>query len=433
MPHSAEECNAILAAFDSQFHLVYADHRVVRIDARVDDKDRPQLVVVFRTGTPERRRLLASLVESDHAVVVYEYEGRPLEAEVVSDEDSLAILQVKPGSSAWGAGSDSSGTVGWNLILDYQLVCLSNNHIFCPAGNATPIGSLVTLNRNTFASLAFFEPVPSSAGVNVWDLAIATYHLPAHAEDHMRHCEDGLEFPYPQTFASSVSVNDGERYRKVGNRPPICRSGARLSSISKVKVDYGGAVGVVWFTSQLVFEKMTDPGDSGCIITRESDNAVVGLNFAGSDRVSVSNPLYTIGWARLGAVAFDTGVTLPLFDSRGAVRWGNSGFRLPERPVEDERDLPDMVSGLRFLGLVYVKGKHPGGRPHGESYPEVCTPEDLLHTVAGFGTWGDTITGIPLGNRRICIYSYSNFWGGACPRRYMVFGEGPLPPPPPPM
>jgi hypothetical protein len=46
---------------------------------------------------------------------------------------------------------------------------------------------------------------------------------------------------------------------------------------------------------------MTNPGDSGCVIVRDTDNAVTGLHFGHSDdgQESYSNPLYRIGWVRL--------------------------------------------------------------------------------------------------------------------------------------
>lgn len=208
--------------------------------------------------------------------------------------------QARAGENAFGDGLVGSGTLGWNLVLDGAVVALSNWHVFCPNGNDTQLGLDVFLDGAHEADLSVFQPVRRLG--NTWDYALATYTNPALALAQMRGCDDdaGTVHPYPMALSDprSVTVGDGKKYRKVGDRSPLCRTGT-LDGVGSFWVDYG-AHGQSAFDNQLIFSKMSDPGDSGSVIVRLSDNTVTGLNFAGDDHETDANPLFRAGWSFLG-------------------------------------------------------------------------------------------------------------------------------------
>src|SRR5207249_4992511 len=110
------------------------------------------------------------------------------------------------------------------------------------------------------------------------------------------------------------------------------------------------------FSSQLFFSKMTDAGDSGAVIIRESDNTVTGLNFAGNETDTVANPLFKNNWHKIGSVRFEGGSDIPMFDdtiSSSSVRTTDlRNFDLNRQAASklSFRDLPNLDAGRLFLG-----------------------------------------------------------------------------------
>jgi hypothetical protein len=121
------------------------------------------------------------------------------------------------------------------------------------------------------------------------------------------------------------------------------------------------------FQSQLIFSKMTDPGDSGAVIVRQSDTTVTGLNFAGNDTETIANPIYLAGWRRQGSIRFDGGAEIPMFAGNslpaalpppGAQEQlgpASDQFAMPQRSVITPSGLraldpPNLSAGLLFLG-----------------------------------------------------------------------------------
>ena len=46
----------------------------------------------------------------------------------------------------------------------------------------------------------------------------------------------------------------------------------------------------IHFGGQLIYSKMSDPGDSGSVSVRDYDKTVTGLVFAGNDESTIANP-----------------------------------------------------------------------------------------------------------------------------------------------
>ena len=195
-------------------------------------------------------------------------------------QDGFAV-----GTQAWGRGLKGYGTYGWLIHFDGQLCALSNWHVFCPNGNDTPIGHDIFIDGNIEATLEFYEPVMETG--NIWDLAIARINNPSDAQRKYAYdCAKSWPFPRRVEF----SPKPGKKYRTVGAREPHCAEGTLLG-IGSVEVDFNGVTRS--FIRQLVFEKITDPGDSGSVAVNIETTEVTGLLFAGdgSSR-SYANPLY---------------------------------------------------------------------------------------------------------------------------------------------
>jgi len=225
--------------------------------------------------------------------------------------NSLVGTPVQGGDTAWGETLPGQGTVGWSFVLNRVVVALSNWHVFCPNGNDTPLGWNLFLNNNLEATLSAFQAL-SKVG-NIWDYALGQYINASDALAEMRPCDDGSQEPYPMALSKGVVVGDGATYHKVGAREPICRTGT-LNGVGSISVDYKSEGGVRVFDNQLIFSKMSDPGDSGSVIVRESDNTVTGLIFAGNDGETDANPIFQAGWSYMGTLRLSpNGPDLPCF------------------------------------------------------------------------------------------------------------------------
>lgn len=392
-----DECISILRQFEKAHALTLLDTSVTGV--RVSMEGEPALEISVTTGTEVARfaqefnvpqsfqyenqngkqYINVRVVESD----IYE----ALEAQGVLDsetDDALVALPTRSGDPARGVGLPGIGTAGWTIFLDGVLVCLSNWHVFCPAGNNTPIGHPVEINFQNVAAVHFFYPVPQALPLNLWDLALAAYTDPTAATAQMRSCEDGVISPYPRRLTGDIRLGDGAIYRKVGMTRPICRRG-RLMAVGNVSVKYGDN-NIIWFHDQLIFEKMSDKGDSGSVIVREADNTVTGLNFAGTPidttgpQETIANPIFRLGWT-FGGTRFINDVEIPAFES--ADQSMNSHTRMPLSSFAPFDDIPSAstpdLPAIFQIGQIFLSPFNLTGLP---------TNATRLQLLQLSGVWG---------------------------------------------
>jgi hypothetical protein len=232
---------------------------------------------------------------------------------VVHRKSPIGKAETRVGHTAKGQNlAVGVGSVGWNIRLNGVCVALSCFHALCDRGNNTLIGSPVVLNGVACAQLHCFQVLHTgiSAPANDWDLAMARYNDDKFCVGYFRRCDNGNypSWPYPMSLApvsgSNQPVADTSNrifYHKVGAATPICNSGGQLKSTGagvSIQLPSGDWAN---FRGVLVFTKMANPGDSGCVIVRDGDNAVTGLHFGGSSTESFSNPLYRIPWIKQSA------------------------------------------------------------------------------------------------------------------------------------
>ncbi len=205
-----------------------------------------------------------------------------------------------PGDPIRPAGVNYYGTGGWNFYLNDRPMILSNWHVLCDQANQTPLGRRILLNGADIASLhAYMHVTPGRP--NSWDYALARFDSESSLSAFMRKCvtecppgNDNCTIPVEQVpqqiLAGDITI--GLRCKKVGAREPICRYG-NVQGFGTRNVDYGSQGGIIEFRNQVIFSKMSDPGDSGSVLFtyRDGVSYAVALNFAGSDQETIANPL----------------------------------------------------------------------------------------------------------------------------------------------
>lgn len=149
----------------------------------------------------------------------------------------------------------------------------------CPIAS-TIVGGLNALYRGLGRKTRFRSTVNQAE--NTVDAAVA---LPASDEHILDTINDiGL-------VAGRRMAVPGLRVQKTGRT-----SGHQVGEVTNVgatiEVSYGEH-GVARFVDQVIFSHMGDPGDSGSLIVSESNEAVA-LLFAGSDQVTIGNPIEAV-------------------------------------------------------------------------------------------------------------------------------------------
>jgi hypothetical protein len=304
-----DECVAIIDAFKSGYPNVLIRKNAHGIQVIVENGE--PLVELLVTAQVEESQLKADEVMPN--TLTYSKNGLEQEISTRVVERQIPSAQGQMGRPAIGTGATPGefGTLGWNFILNNQMTCMSNWHVFCQNGNQTPIGTGITISNTgsiwdgtVQANLSAFQPI-SPNGANFWDYALGIYVNQADFMTQFRPCADGKTPPYPLNgLSKDVKIGTDTSYRKVGARDAVCRTG-RLVAVGDRTVNYDGTL--FKFQQQLVFSDMSSPGDSGSIVVRTSDNTATGLLFAGDDTESLANPIYRLPWSYQGFFTYPNG------------------------------------------------------------------------------------------------------------------------------
>ena len=212
------------------------------------------------------------------------------------------VRPIKPGYSC-GHGSITAGTIG-GLFTDGDgdIVILSNNHVLANENNAKA-GDIIYQpgpydyrGDKTFkgwtnpADIPYFATlkkfVKLQANNNTHDSAIATVSK-AFLDSGM------VTNSYPEIgkpLAGWEDVKVGESVQKCG-RTTGYTTGRVLGLHATFTISYD--MGAIKFTDCIVLTPMSDGGDSGSIISDLDMNAI-GLLFAGSQKVTIANPIIPV-------------------------------------------------------------------------------------------------------------------------------------------
>jgi len=184
-----------------------------------------------------------------------------------------------------------SGTLGGRVInnINDQLALLTNNHVAADE-NTLPIGAAMVQpsipdggvnGPDEIATLTRFVPIVfNTTASNRVDAAVC---------DLINDTKVGADL-YSEGAISPITKAPeiGLLVKKVG-RTTETTLGRVISINATVLVNYSS--GLARFVGQIITTHMSIPGDSGSLLVSHDQNQPVGLLFAGSDFVSVCNPI----------------------------------------------------------------------------------------------------------------------------------------------
>jgi hypothetical protein len=186
------------------------------------------------------------------------------------------------------------GTLGWNFMTTEGRFILGNRHVLRSLGDKFHISMYFGGDPVEVGSLRGYEEW-DLYGPNAWDLAIARYRDSILVSPSYVLSNAGAKPVYPMQISETLEY--GERVYKVGS------SSTKTTSVFLgvgYEFDYPLEKGSSYLVvDQLYFENFTDKGDSGSVIVRCKDAAIIGLAM-GEDpvsNVSIANPICSMGWS----------------------------------------------------------------------------------------------------------------------------------------
>ena len=189
----------------------------------------------------------------------------------------------------------TAGTVGARVTDGSKVYALSNNHVFAAENRASIDDKVLQpgpvdggLNPgDAFGTLAAFEPVSFTFGSsNKMDAAIA---LSTIEELGNATLDDGYGTPRSETVKARISM----KVKKYGRTTGVTQ-GKIDAIMATVNVRYNQ--GQARFVDQILIKPggFSAGGDSGSLVVADGgsdNNKPVGLVFAGSNLVSIANPI----------------------------------------------------------------------------------------------------------------------------------------------
>nr|WP_307813157.1 hypothetical protein [Streptomyces sp. N35] len=231
-------------------------------------------------------------------------------------EPQLLKRRMRPCPSGFSVGNVrvTAGTLG-SVVYDFlpgatvdppgaglgvpsKFYILSNNHVLADSnraqlgsailqpgpfdGGQDPGDRIATLER--FITIQFAPQIPLERQNNVVDAALASVDF-----------QDATRETYfsgaPRAWRRKANVAVGDLVKKTGRTTNI--SFGRIIAVdATIDVNYGTA-GTARFKDQILTTNISAGGDSGSLVTSQ-DNVAVGLLFAGSSVVTVSNHIENV-------------------------------------------------------------------------------------------------------------------------------------------
>jgi hypothetical protein len=198
-----------------------------------------------------------------------------------------------------GHPSVTAGTIGCRVIDGANVYALSNNHVYADENLASTGDQVLqpgtydggVVPDDAIGTLYAFEPIAfSPTANNTMDAAIALSTV-----DDLGNATPADGYGTPKSATASASVNLG--VKKYGRT--TSQTKGRVSAINAT-VNVGYDSGVARFVNQIIIEpgEFSAGGDSGSLVVvdgrgkdKQHDRKPVGLLFAGSQFVTIANPI----------------------------------------------------------------------------------------------------------------------------------------------
>jgi hypothetical protein len=246
--------------------------------------------------------------------------------EIVALQATTDRWRPAPGGVSIGHYKITAGTLGV-LVKDVQtdeMLVLSNNHVMANSNDAAPGDPILqpgpydggTVAGDTIANLERFVPIqfeseqptvpcPFSkvaAGIaNFLAWLVGSKHRLLPVVIQQANQVDGAlarpttpEVVKKEILEVGVVTEDAEpelgmQVKKSGRTTGLTTGTIQVLDAS-VNVGYGGGK-IALFTNQILTTNMSQGGDSGSLLVSADGNKAVGLLFAGSDQVTIHNPI----------------------------------------------------------------------------------------------------------------------------------------------
>lgn len=217
-----------------------------------------------------------------------------------ADPTGTFARPVPIGVSIGNVATCSAGTLGARVTKGGKVYILSNNHVLAEENEADIGSDIIQPGRydtdpqcsipadSHIADLAEFVPI-SFSGNNTVDAAIASTTT---GDVGTETFSGGYGEPSSTTGSATVNM----AVQKCG-RTTSCTTGTVSSIDATIDVQYSG--GVARFVNQVVISGSKGPfskaGDSGSLIVTNNTSATpVALLFAGSNTITVGNPINAV-------------------------------------------------------------------------------------------------------------------------------------------
>lgn len=223
------------------------------------------------------------LMEEFNGVPLVIVESPPIEAEA----NTSRMRPVLGGIS--GGSPSATGTLGVLVYQANQPVILSNNHVLADSNDGT-IGQAIIqpgkadggrVGADTVGFLLDFERIYWQPKYkNYIDAAIAKLS------------DNSIMSPEIYQIGQAngeVEARVGQEVRKSGRTTGL-NTGAVQAIHSVVEVYYS-QTDKATFHDQIIFGPISKPGDSGSLILEKNSQKAVALLFAGSDKITIGNPI----------------------------------------------------------------------------------------------------------------------------------------------
>lgn len=195
---------------------------------------------------------------------------------VLADTNAARIGDpiYQPGSADGGTANDRIAT-----LIEFEVIDFGEQPAECSIAEGLA-SFLNTLARLTGSSHRL-QPIRQTPAINLMDAALALPDGPALVAPAIL----GIGVP-----AAAAEPLLGQQVQKMGRTTGLTQGTVTQINVT-VDVDYGGRK--ARFVDQIFTSPMSSPGDSGSSIL-DMNRQVVGLLFAGSERVTIFTPIRRI-------------------------------------------------------------------------------------------------------------------------------------------
>lgn len=242
-------------------------------------------------------------------------------------EDPTDYWRPAPGGVSIGHYKITAGTLGVVVKDNGLKAILSNNHVLANSNDAQINDAILQPGPYDEGSadigyLRDFEPIKFSTSLPTcpianrfteimnWFLDNYRVNVTIEDEDAVNIMDAAIALPHNQDDLSETVLGLGliQGWRKPSLGMEVTKSG-RTTGVTTgtidvieatVVVDYGGGRKAM-FENQIITSAMSQPGDSGSLLAEKGTLVAVGLLFAGSDQVTIHNPIQPI-LERFGAM-----------------------------------------------------------------------------------------------------------------------------------